>query len=362
MVNIVPPDFPNASPCRIAFVAEAPGAEEDRYGRPLVGPSGALFTHTLRRLGIDRAACYVGNVFSTRPSHNNINHFFLTKKGHAAFLKENPSYITTPPSLRGSKVLNPLYQPDIDRLRADLLRVQPNIVVCMGAVALWAVAGHEGILKYRGNIEETNHLGFPLKVIGTYHPAAILRQRENFVYFYHDLRKAEANSTQRNTITYSRKIHIPQRVADVEQFIGMMSATPHLPIVYDIETEYKNIRQIESIGFANNPLEAYVVPLISYISPDYSYWPTISAETKVLHAISKFLSNKALTFVAHNSNYDREYLWRNGIRVPFYPNNQDTMLMHHSMEPELKKDLSTLASLHLDEQSWKHIPNAKTNK
>lgn len=360
MPTIVKSEFPPTLPCKIAILAEAPGVEEDRHGRPLIGSSGKLLDALLRKAGIDRATCYVGNVFSTRPPQNDVGHFFITQKGYAALNKERGRTLA-PPMRRGSKILHPDYAFEIDRLKKELQQAAPNIVICLGAVALWAVAGYDGIRKYRGNIEVSDRLGFPLKFIGTYHPANILRQWDNKIYLYHDLMKAKASSETKDVAVHHRTILVAERLADIRTQFEKYRAEGK-PVSYDIETDPKNLKQITMIGFSNDANEAFVIPFIAWNRQGLSYWPTASAETEAKCLIAQFLSNHHITFIAHNSNYDREWLLRNGIAVPRYPNNEDTMLMHHSMEPELKKGLDTLSSLYLDEKSWKHLADKATLK
>ncbi len=352
MANFVPSQFPSKKPCRIAFIAEAPGHEEDVHKVPLVGPSGALFNYTLKQLGIERADCLVGNVFSTRPPHNKVEHFFMTAKGFKKWCKETG--LNPPPILRGSKLLHPDYHHELERLKKELQEFAPNIVVCMGSIALWAVAGYDGISKFRGNIEISEHLGFPVKFIGTFHPSAILRHRPNRVYFYHDIRKAVLNSDDKTIKVYNRTILVPDKLADIRNHFQKLRQEKR-PIVYDIETDPKDLMQMTMIGFANSSDTAFVVPFISHNRPGRNYWPTYTAERDAKLLISELFSDESLTFIGHNSNYDREWLLRNGINVPRWPRNEDTMLLHHAIEPELKKGLDTLASLYLDEVSWKHL-------
>ena len=55
---------------RLALVGEAPGAEEDRTGRPFVGKAGVLLDRLLAEAGLDRAAVAVVNVLQCRPPGN----------------------------------------------------------------------------------------------------------------------------------------------------------------------------------------------------------------------------------------------------------------------------------------------------
>ena len=61
----------------------------------------------------------------------------------------------------------------VDELRSELLQINPNVIVPLGASALWSITGKSKIHKLRGSIIQ----GFGKKVIGTYHPAHILYQR-----------------------------------------------------------------------------------------------------------------------------------------------------------------------------------------
>ena len=56
----------------IAFVAEAPGSEEDRVGEPLVGPAGKRFDRQLAAAGLDRADVWLDNTVHCRPPDNNL--------------------------------------------------------------------------------------------------------------------------------------------------------------------------------------------------------------------------------------------------------------------------------------------------
>jgi uracil-DNA glycosylase family 4 len=55
---------------RLMFVGEAPGADEDRLGRPFVGKSGQLLEKMIVAMGLSREAVYIANVLKTRPPGN----------------------------------------------------------------------------------------------------------------------------------------------------------------------------------------------------------------------------------------------------------------------------------------------------
>jgi uracil-DNA glycosylase family 4 len=64
--------FGEGSPtARLMFVGEAPGADEDRTGRPFVGRAGALLTDMISKgMGLSREEVYIANVLKSRPPEN----------------------------------------------------------------------------------------------------------------------------------------------------------------------------------------------------------------------------------------------------------------------------------------------------
>ena len=63
--------FADGNPeARIMFVGEAPGADEDRAGKPFVGVSGQLLDRMLAWIGLDRQRFYITNIVFWRPPGN----------------------------------------------------------------------------------------------------------------------------------------------------------------------------------------------------------------------------------------------------------------------------------------------------
>ena len=51
----------------VMLIGEAPGAEEDRLGKPFVGQSGKLLDKMLATIGVQRSSVYITNVIYWRP-------------------------------------------------------------------------------------------------------------------------------------------------------------------------------------------------------------------------------------------------------------------------------------------------------
>src|SRR5690242_4546087 len=55
---------------RVMFIGEAPGAEEDKQGKPFVGRAGQLLTQMLRAIGLSRDEVFIANILKCRPPGN----------------------------------------------------------------------------------------------------------------------------------------------------------------------------------------------------------------------------------------------------------------------------------------------------
>jgi uracil-DNA glycosylase len=66
--NLVPGEGnPDA---QVVFVGEAPGASEDKHGRPFVGSAGKLLDNLLHEAGLERDDVFITNVVKARPPKN----------------------------------------------------------------------------------------------------------------------------------------------------------------------------------------------------------------------------------------------------------------------------------------------------
>jgi len=153
------------------LVGEQPGDQEDRQGRPFVGPAGKLLDQALVEVGIDRSEVYVTNV---------VKHFkwVATERGNRRIHKKP----------RHSEI--EACRPWLD---AELKVVQPKVLVCLGASAAQTLLGKDfRVSRDRGKLVRSE---LAPHVLVTTHPSSILRapdrdareqQRQQFVQ---DLRK-----------------------------------------------------------------------------------------------------------------------------------------------------------------------------
>ena len=120
---------------KIFVLGEAWGEHEERERTPFVGYSGYELTKMLSEAGIERANCYLSNVFNLRPKGNDIS----TLCGPKSDAIQGFS-----PLVKG-KYVSGKYAPELERLAEELVSVDPHIVVCLGNTASWALLNRTGI-------------------------------------------------------------------------------------------------------------------------------------------------------------------------------------------------------------------------
>ena len=136
----------------VVLVGEQPGDQEDKAGKPFVGPAGKLLDRALAESGIDRSAAYVTNV---------VKHFKWEARGKKRIHKK--------PNLSEIAACRPWLDAELESLR-------PKALVCLGSTAAQALLGREfRVTRDRGRAVDSDLA--PL-VTATIHPSAILRMRE----------------------------------------------------------------------------------------------------------------------------------------------------------------------------------------
>lgn len=136
----------------LIFLGEAPGYQEDRAGRPFVGPAGQVFDEALAAAEIDRSRGYVTNTVKHRP---------WTPGGRQG--------INRPPKQSEINACRPW-------LDQELAILRPRRIVCLGAIAAKAVLGKTfRLTQDRGRWIDVPALG--VSALATFHPSYILKQR-----------------------------------------------------------------------------------------------------------------------------------------------------------------------------------------
>jgi DNA polymerase len=325
---------------KIAIVGEAWGELEALRKKPFVGPAGQELNIQLEMAEINRDDCFVTNVFNVRPHNNHVEALCVTK---VELPDDYPPSIT---ALSPARWIKPEYLPELDRLRAELTSIRPNVIIALGNTACWAILHTAGISKIRGAVA-TSVDPPGIKVVPTFHPAAVLRENSLRSICVADLIKAKIESEYPETRLKMRSIWLEPSLTDLWDF-ERLHIRPASSLCFDIETAHG---QITCIGFAPSPSAALVVPFVDLRRPSGSYWPSEVEEVAAWAFVRTILSSP-IPKVGQNGLYDIQWLLsRYRINVRNYAD--DTMLLHHSLHPELDKGLGFLGSIYTNEGAWK---------
>jgi uracil-DNA glycosylase len=151
----------------VMLVGEQPGDQEDRAGRPFVGPAGRVLDDALEAAGIDRSTTYVTNA---------VKHFKWQARGKRRIHQK--------PNAAEMAACRPW-------LEAELAVVAPRVLVLLGATAAQSLLGRQfRVTQARGKLVDSELAEY---VTATVHPSSILRgepqERDaNFASFVDDLR------------------------------------------------------------------------------------------------------------------------------------------------------------------------------
>src|SRR5919106_619713 len=117
----------------VVLVGEQPGDQEDKAGKPFVGPAGKLLDRALAESGIDRSAAYVTNV---------VKHFKWEARGKKRIHKK--------PNLSEIAACRPWLDAELESLR-------PKALVCLGSTAAQALLGREfRVTRERGRAVDSD--------------------------------------------------------------------------------------------------------------------------------------------------------------------------------------------------------------
>ena len=350
------PQYPTKPFNRIAIVGEAPGRQEEMFGVPFIGETGQLLDRMLVHAEIDRAACLVTNVFDERPENNDLKHFCVGKReAHGSYpvarerlVQDHPAYPWPErydwPALEPGGYCHPGKLGCLARLHQELGARSPHVIVAAGNTATWALLGRTGIRKLRGSVTLSRLLG-GTKVLPTYHPSAVNHDWALRPTVVADLKKALRESASSEFKRRRRVIRVPDTLFEALTLIHSLWASEELAI--DIETRF---RTIESISFSPDPDISCVFVFYDKAKPGRSVWSK-KEEVQIVGAIRRLLMSP-IPKTFQNGLYDVQYIWVCW-KCPTRGLLHDTMLLHHSLQPELPKTLGFLGSVYTDEMAWK---------
>ncbi|WGF86547.1 uracil-DNA glycosylase [Marinivivus vitaminiproducens] len=159
---------------RIMLIGEAPGAEEDRQGRPFCGPSGQLLDRMLTTIGLSRETVYITNLVYWRPPGNR------------------------QPSAAEIAVCQPFLERQIELVR-------PRVIQFVGGMSARVLLdAKEGVTRLRGRrFTYQPRSGEPIPALVMFHPAYLLRSPVQKRFAWRDLLALQDVAVQENIVSLS---------------------------------------------------------------------------------------------------------------------------------------------------------------
>jgi len=314
----VPNKFPELKslPYRIAFIGEAPGADEESMQECFVGPTGHILKQLMSSAGLLSSGCYFGNISQTRAPGDNASRL----------------------SWEGWQI-----QSGLQVLKRDMDQFNPNVVVLMGNLACKSAGYGFPASDGRGSLFNCADLDSPFygrKCLVTIHPARLFREWDLMPLFQFDLCRAKEEGLTKELILPDREFLID---LSPDEIIQRLNDWPKgLPCSMDIEGGIE--QGITCIAFAESPLKAFIV--------DYT---TMGEDVKprMIKAVGKFLADPQIPKILQNQLYDNFCLsWKH--LSPIANVFWDTMLSGWEIYPELRKSLGVQTSIWTREPYYKY--------
>ena len=329
------------APTLLMFVGEAPGTQEAAAKAPFIGPSGMLLNQTLAQFGIHRGQVFVTNTCRCQPVPTT-----------------GPSYDgkrTSTQRLKGKE--NRVPKADevaacLPYLEDEVARVQPNVIVALGATAAKALLSTTSpITDIRGQIFWSDK--YNAKIIPTLHPAALLHAQKFRPSFRRDVKlaidEAVSKITQKKVSKTDVKLFREGQCAETVQALEDLLQYPAVSV--DVETSDFDAYRGFVVCIAFSGKEGTAISIRIRDSSGKLIWT--EEEWKLIHqAMHKLLKSPSVK-IAQNAKFEMHHLHH--MNLSFGPHLADTQVMHHFLDMDAEHDLETLASLYTDMPSFKSV-------
>ncbi len=227
---------PEINPGKRIIVAEAPGAEEQAVGKPLVGGAGRVAQQLYSKAGVEWSSVSKINCIQCRPPDN----VFPTSREAEAYISKTDAQAAIDQCYRNHVL--PVLE-NRDWCRVDLL----------GQHALNIVGQKPGsISQWRGSIISIPAGEKSIKAVATYHPAYLMRDQSMFPVAVSDIKKS--------TILPPENYDVFPSLETVQNFKATTFAL-------DIETNGFT-GEIYMVGLSDKPFHAICVPFKAPYKPE----------------------------------------------------------------------------------------------
>uniref|UniRef100_A0A6M3JA23 Putative DNA polymerase n=1 Tax=viral metagenome TaxID=1070528 RepID=A0A6M3JA23_9ZZZZ len=315
--------------CKLAFVGEQPGRQEVFQRKPFVGPAGQELDRDMYDAKIIRAESYITN--------------YIKDLDHP--LKY---YLNIPPKFSQSVTMSEDGKKYAEILAEELRGVTANVIVAVGAPALWILCNRRGIYSWRGSVIESTLLP-GRKVIPIIHPATVIPPKNVYLNRHlitMDLMRAKTESEFPEIRRIERISRTKPSFLEVMTFLERVLKAGLQGMVIDYDIELTNM-EVSCISFAIGPQLAICIP---FIDSSGEYF-TIEQESLIWLKIAEILEDNKITKRGQNLNFDVHFILRKyGIKAT---NLHDTMIAQKTLFPDYPVKLEFITTMYTDMPYYK---------
>lgn len=313
------------------IVGEMPDTDDWMHGTLLGSKTnpGRELDNMLRELGLQRFECSITTVVKERAPSWKMESLYTDSK----CTKFGPEI------LRGLPIL-----------AEEVALVQPTVIIALGNLALQALTGMSGIMKWRGSVMNATSQFGGIKTIPTYSPSIVLKMWQWRPIAMRDLQRAYDESAypeiRRPAWSFTIRPSFSAVMQRLEFLQHRVEQGPY-KLSVDIETR---AGLTACIGIAWTKLDALCIPLMS-VGTREGYW-SLEEESAIYDALRYLLEHPNAVIIGQNFGYDVQYL---AVEAGMFPKvSLDTMLMQHVFLLGMKKSLDFLSSMYCEHHLyWK---------
>jgi uracil-DNA glycosylase family 4 len=281
----VPPRGPRDA--KLGVCGEQPGVQEVRWNppTPFVGPAGKGQDSCMVVAGISRKDCYLTNVIKDldAPLAKYIN---LDSRGNYKISEDGWTYI--------------------NELGDELRKLNLNVIVAYGNIALIALTNRVGITKWRGSVLDST-LVPGLKVVPTFHPSTFIPPKLNFLnkpLICFDLKRAKYESQFKELKRETRNVKIRPSFGESRAILRNAYEQGLRGNTIDLDIEVIN-EELDCISIAVNPHNSVSIPF-RFSKGDYF---TPEQEYEIMLLIEAIMSEKRISKRGANFIFDMQFLF-----------------------------------------------------
>ena len=306
-----------------------------------------LLNRLLMEAGLTREECRVAHLIDSPIPYRKFFHLYEDK---------------------GLRIPKPALAAGIEKVKEDIRKCNPNVIVALGNIALRALTKEGGIKNWRGSILFNSGLG--CKVIPTFHPKDLLKSWNNVPLVMFDFKRIREESRTPEYSLRKRDLIVRPSYDEVVEEIKRLGKTKR--VSFDVETDEDG--HITALSITDSPWRAMSIPFTN--STGAPYW-ILEREIAIWKMVKEVMEDEGIEKIAQNAQFDIIMFKVNPYHINVKGLVIDTMCAHHTVYPEMAasetqatgkhrigggKGLGLLCSIYTRQPYYKHWGKSGTDE